>query len=121
MRHTIPQRFIEYGSDLGGKIISQHNHGNAGITFFNWHNLESMAYISNYCVLSSCVAVFRLRNFKLLTFVLMLAFASCTKHNDVQFTTFNGQKAIDYTVVIEAQQDNAVSIWSPTSSIALPQ
>lgn len=58
---------------------------------------------------------------KLSILSLVILAVSCTKHNDVQFTTFSGQKAIDYTVVIEATQNNASSIWSPTSSITLPQ
>lgn len=52
--------------------------------------------------------------------MILLFFASCKKSN-IQFTTFDGKPAQVWTVQIEAQQDGAPSIWSPISSITLPQ
>lgn len=116
MKHTIPERLIEYSKNVNGKFISQHNYGSAGILFANWRDTK---YIEQNL---SVIALFRLRNFKVVALLLSVAlFASCTKHNDVQFTTFSGQPAVNYTVVVEAQQANAASIWSPTSSITLPK
>lgn len=99
------------------------NFGQAGVSFFN-NDTSSVIFVDKI------VAVFRLRTHKKksvryawrsipIAFVLVAMFASCKKSSGVEFTTFNGVPAGNYQVVVEAQQTNASSIWSPVSSITI--
>lgn len=106
------QQLVQYNfKDNDIVMVDNYVESNKNIEHFrsiNWKN--------------NIVAIFRVRaKAACAALLFVLLFASCTKHNDVQFTTFSGQPAVNYTVVVEAQQANAASIWSPTSSIALPK
>lgn len=123
-KHNIPEKDIEYvGSVHDGQPIVQINFGKAGVSFLN-------SDFSAVMLKERVVAIFRLRTHKKkgvryawrsipIALALVAMFASCKKSNGVEFTTFNGVPAGNYQVVVEAQQTNASSIWSPVSSITI--
>lgn len=109
---------VKYNSDLGHPVVTQYNF-DKNVEFYNERPDFVFKKIDRPFI-RFIVARFHLRNLKTIAAILLvIVFASCKKSSGVEFTTFNGVPAGVYTVTVEAQQDNAASIWSPVSSITI--